>query len=86
MISKSQMHHESTRLFALAQLLDTTHTIAFSAVSEGSDDYEGVLQRVHELLFAAIELAHNAAHELSELISECDASSTPNTSEAEARS
>lgn len=73
MITTERMNYESSRLFALAELIDTTHTIAFNAVNEGSSDYEAVLQRVHELLFAAYEVAHNAAFDLSELIGECEA-------------
>lgn len=71
MITTERMNYESNRLFALAELIDTTHTIAFNAVNEGSGDYGAVLQRVHELLFAAYEVANCAAHDLSDLIGEC---------------
>ena len=71
MITKDRMNYEATRLYALAELIDTTRTIAFSDVNEGTDEPEAVLQRVHELLFAAFEVAHGAANDLSELMADC---------------
>ncbi|MFT0532230.1 hypothetical protein ACMHYJ_05255 [Castellaniella hirudinis] len=85
MITKERMKYEANRAFALAELIDTTYTIAFNCLNEGGD-HEGELQRVKELLFAAHEVASSAANDLSDLFGECETSQANDAGLAEVQS
>lgn len=68
MITKSVIGHQSTRAYALAELLNVAHQQAYRATNEGTGDPKAALMRVQNLLHAAGECADNLAADLSDLI------------------